>query len=190
MPERDEAGDRAGGYRSDNWDHLKDAGHDREEQDERHLQDRQTDKRDRRHHADEKHLTADISPQERIHLTDERDELVPLARGQHSTEPLEEPRRVAQQEERRDQKHQELEEEVTETDYEGHCSPRDHLRQVGDAGEADDKRIEIPESDLISGLGQRVLRVRDQRWKGALQVSDLIDRERHQDPSATNYGSE
>src|SRR2546427_12595527 len=123
MPERDEARDRAGGYRSDDRDHLKDTGHDREEQHERHLQDRQTDERDRRHHADEEHLTADISPQERIHLTDERDQLVPLARGQHSTEPLEEARRVPQKEERCEQKYQELEEEVAEDDGEG-TSPR------------------------------------------------------------------
>src|SRR5438445_12976033 len=121
MPERDEAGDRAGGYRSDNWDHLKDAGHDREEQDERHLQDRQTDRRDRRHHADEKHLTADISPQERIHMTGERDEPVPLSRWQLSTAPLDEPRPAAQQEDIRDPNHQALKEDAPETDYEGDC---------------------------------------------------------------------
>src|SRR2546426_783412 len=112
MPERDEAGDRACGYRSDDRDHLKDAGHESEEQHERHLQDRETNERHRRHHADEEHLTADVSAKERIHLPDERDELVPLASGQHSTEPLEETRRVAQQEERRDEEHKELKKEM------------------------------------------------------------------------------
>src|SRR2546428_8143011 len=190
MPERDEAGDRACGYRSDDRDHLKDAGHESEEQHERHLQDRETNERHRRHHADEEHLTADVSAKERIHLPDERDELVPLASGQHSTEPLEETRRVAQQEERRDEEHKELKKEMAEPHNERHRAPRHHRTQIAGAGEPNDHRIDVCEPDLVGRLGELVLRVRDERRQGALQVPDLIDRERHQKPAATNYGSE
>ena len=127
MTERDQARDRAGRNRADDRDHLEHARHEREEQSKWHLQHRKPDHRHRRHHADEKDLPPHVAAEQRVDLGEERDDLVPLAWRQETSEPLEEPRRVAQEEERRDEEDEEFEQEMTEADHEGDRSAGDHL---------------------------------------------------------------
>ena len=69
-------------------DHLEDAGHQCEQQSESHLQDRKAHERHRRHDADEKHLPTDVAADQSIHLREQRDEIIALARGKNPAEPL------------------------------------------------------------------------------------------------------
>src|SRR2546427_178210 len=190
MPERDQARDGTGGDRPNDRDHFEHTRHDRKQQDERDLQDREADECGGRHHADEEHLTADIATEHRVHLREQRDELVALTRGKNAAEPLKQTRRIAQKEEGRDEKDQELEKETAQSDDEWHRAASDHLREVADPGEVHDQRVEVFESDLISGLGKGVLRVRHEGRQRALEVAKLIKRQRNEQPTATNYGGE
>src|SRR2546428_304155 len=108
MPKRHQACDGARGDRSNDRDHLEDAGHDRKKKNERDLQDREPDERRRRHHADEEHLTAHIAAEQRVDLREQWNELVALARGKNPAEPLKQTWRVTQKKERRDEEDQEL----------------------------------------------------------------------------------
>src|SRR6266550_1019085 len=105
MSKRDQTRDSARGDRSDDRNHLEHASHDREEQDKGHLQDREADERRRRHHSDQEHLTTNVSAEKCVHLGEKRNQLVALARRKDPTEPLKETRRIAQQEERRDEEY-------------------------------------------------------------------------------------
>src|SRR3989442_10080790 len=190
VAERHQASDRAGGDRTHDRDHLEHAGHDREEENEWDLQNRKADEGRRGHHPDEEHLPAHVAPQQSVDLREQRDDLVPLARRQESPQPLEEPWRVAQQEERRDQEDEELEQKVAKTNDERDSPARDHMADIPDAREVDDEGVQIFQAELIRSLSERVLRVRDERRKRALQIAQLVDCQGNQDPAATDYGGD
>ena len=191
MPERDEARHRAGGDRTHDRDDLEHPRHEAEQERERDLKDRQPDERRRPHHEDEEQLTAHVPAQQRVDLAQERNDLRPLARGYEPADPIEEPRRVAQEEEGRDEEHQELEEEVADTHDDGHGGPRDRLRHVaartGDV--VQQQLVEIGETHLVRRLGERALGVRQQARQRALQLSDLVDHHWDEQPPATENES-
>src|SRR5919201_1188167 len=188
MTERDEARDRACGDRTDDRDHLEDSGEDGEQDRERDLEERQPDEGGRRHHPDEEQLAAHVAPEEGVHVGDERNEFVALAAREDPPDPLEETRGVPQQEERRDEEDEELEQEVPEADDERDRVASDHLAEIGHARERDDHLIEVLEAQLVCCFGQGVLGVDDERRQRPLQLAQLFDDERHKDPSATYYG--
>src|SRR5204863_6320798 len=130
----------------------------------------------------------DVSAEKCVHLGEERNQLVALARRKNPTEPLKETRRIAQQEERRDEEYEQLEEEVTEADDERHRAAGHHLREIADPGEIHDQSIEILEADLIGRLSECVLRVGHQGRQRPLNVAHLIDRERNEESAGSDYG--
>src|SRR5438876_4427225 len=147
MPKCDQARDGTGGDRANYRDHFEHTRHDREQQDERDLEDREADECGGRHHADQEHLTPDIATEQRVHLREQRNELVALTRGKNAAEPLKQTWRVAQKEEGRDEENQELEKEMAEADDEWHRAASHQLREVADSREVHDQRVEVFESD-------------------------------------------
>ena len=111
-----------------------------------------------------------------------------MATRQHATYPLQQSRRVAQEEKGRDEEDEKLEQEVAEADDERDRVPPDHRCQIRHAGEPDDQLVEVLEPQLIRRLGQGVLGIHDERRQGPLQIPELFDRERHEDATATDYG--